>query len=597
MFEVLRQCFRFMTPRERTRYFALTSFRSLISILDLSGVLAIGYLATSMAMFVSQGSDSGRVISLGSLKLPAVNIHSLPAVVVLILCLFVFKSLLSLWLTRKTAVAIANVEARSAKAIATEILAGDQLSIDRLSRDEVIYLVQNGSPSAFNGLLNAVSTLVSEGFLFALLVASLLFVDVPVTLGMLAYFGLIGALIQYLVGGRMQRAGETLSSAALRANGIISDLVSVNRELKLTGRRAKFIEDIYQSRKQAALSLATQAYLAGTPRHVIESSLLLGIAGFGLVEALSGNLVSAATTLGVFLTGGFRIMASMLPLQTALIAIKGSTPNAKPALEILDGIGTHQDSSPVSTSLSQLPRIEISNLSFSYPNANAAALSDMNLTILPGQQIAVIGESGSGKSTLGELLAGILKPSQGSVLLDGVTAEEYVQSWPGRISIVPQAPGRIAGSILDNITLGQTPEEVDLRLVTEAVRLSHLEGVVNSLPDGLQTDLGKHNDALSGGQLQRLGLARALYTEPHVLILDEATSGLDANSEYEISLALKELRGKVTTILIAHRLHTVQDADVVLLLDAGAIEAMGTFEQLAKLSPRVTSAIEKSTIK
>jgi len=585
-----------MTAVEKLRYALLTAFRSFISILDLAGVLAIGYLATSIALFISQGSDSKRFVSLGSLHLPAANIHSLPSIVVLILSLFLLKAVLSLWLTRQTAIAIANVEARSARVMTEFILGSGNSNFKRMSRDEVIYLVQNGSPSAFNGLLNAVSTLVSEGFLFVLLVVSLLFVDLGVTIGMLIYFSVIGALIQYLVGGRMQRAGETLTRNAIQANVTIGDLFSVNRELRLAGRRRVYIDRIYAARKNAAISLATQAYLAGTPRHIVESSLLLGISGFGLMEALTGNLVSAATVLGVFLTGGFRIMASMLPLQTALISIKGSIPNARPALEVLSSIPPVERRASTSSDVYSPPRIRISSLEFSYIEGGDSVLKGLDLEIESGTQVAFIGESGSGKSTLGEIIAGILEPSNGSVTIDGAPASHYVASHPGAVSIVPQSPGRIAGTILDNITLGQEPDEVDIAGVQRALKLAHLEDVVKQLPAGLETDLGKHSDALSGGQLQRLGLARALYTGPRVLILDEATSGLDANSEHEIGLALNELRGSITTIVIAHRLNTIKKADRIYLFESGKISASGTFEDLARVAPKLQSAIKRSRV-
>jgi ATP-binding cassette subfamily C protein len=138
---------------------------------------------------------------------------------------------------------------------------------------------------------------------------------------------------------------------------------------------------------------------------------------------------------------------------------------------------------------------------------------------------------------------------------------------------MPQKPGLVSGTIEANIALGVAPQEIDCDRLNKAIDAAHLRRVLDALPDGLETDLGKRKDELSGGQLQRIGLARALYSRPGLLILDEATSALDAESENEIKRALEEIRGKVTVILIAHRLNTVQNSDVVFQIEGGTLSS------------------------
>ena len=154
----------------------------------------------------------------------------------------------------------------------------------------------------------------------------------------------------------------------------------------------------------------------------------------------------------------------------------------------------------------------------------------------------------------------------------------------------------VSGSIRENIAMGVAPDMVDQTKLMKAIEDAHLSEVIRSLPDGVDTDLGKRLDGLSGGQLQRIGLARALYTQPGLLIMDEATSALDAESENEINKALDEMRGKVTVLLIAHRLNTIQRSDVVFLVDSGRIMASGTFPELMKSSPDVQKLAELMTI-
>jgi ABC-type multidrug transport system fused ATPase/permease subunit len=181
----------------------------------------------------------------------------------------------------------------------------------------------------------------------------------------------------------------------------------------------------------------------------------------------------------------------------------------------------------------------------------------------------------------------LLEPSEGEVLIDSRPPRSTTLENPGRIGYVPQKPGIVAGTILENITLGVPESQVNVELLNQAVSDAHLSEVINQLPDGMNTDLGKRRDELSGGQLQRIGLARALYSQPGLLVMDEATSALDAESENEINKALDEMRGKVTVVLIAHRLNTVQRSDQVFLLSEGKIVASGEFTELLKNNPTV----------
>jgi ATP-binding cassette subfamily C protein len=214
-------------------------------------------------------------------------------------------------------------------------------------------------------------------------------------------------------------------------------------------------------------------------------------------------------------------------------------------------------------------------------------LNDIGREIEAGQQVALIGPSGSGKSTLADLVLGLLKPSSGAVLIDGQDPDDVIAQNPGRLGYVPQRPGMISGTVSENIALGTSADKVDQSRMDKAIDLAHLKKVLSGLPEGADTDLGKRKDELSGGQLQRVGLARALYSNPGLLVMDEATSALDAESENEINKALDEMRGKVTVVLIAHRLNTVQRSDVVFLVEDGRITASGTFPELLRSNKTV----------
>jgi ATP-binding cassette subfamily C protein len=605
MLKAVKASLAFMTSKERSKWYFLTGLRALLSILDLAGILAIGFVVTSTSIFLTSGSDPDRVIDFAGLQIPAVNAQTLPWVSSAVLLLFLAKALFSVMLTKKAAYFVATVEARSARTIAEIALGGDLGDARKRSREEMMYAIQGGSPSAFNVLLNAVNSLTTEAMLFILICIGFLFVDPWATLAAVLYFGLIAIVMQYFLGSLMAEAGQIAADGAVDANTAINDLISVFRELLVLGKRDKYINGIYKARAAAANSAANQYYLSGMPRYIIEAALLIGVALFVLAQALTGDIVESAATIGVFLSGGFRLTGALLPLQNALLAINSVLPSARTAHEILalsksteissrekipmgSGNGgllqTERQKSPIG--------IALCDVYFAYPDASHPALRNVSFEVKSGTQVALMGPSGAGKSTIADLLCGVLTPTSGTIIRTDSTAKSGALSGLGGVSYVPQRPGLVSGTILDNVALAESDEEVSREQALEALEHANLGDLIAELPDGLDTPLGKLQDGLSGGQLQRLGLARALYTKPGLLIMDEATSALDAESEAEIQKALDLMRGKVTVVLIAHRLNTIQHADQVMLVEDGQVKDSGTFKELIARNSSVERIVD-----
>ena len=587
-----------MTPKERSKWFFLTGTRALLSILDLVGILAIGFVVTSTAIFLTAGSDPDRVLEFAGIEIPAVTAQTLPAVSTAILVTFLLKALLSILITKSTAFFVATIEARAAKEIAQRVFGGDLAVARLMSREELTFAIQFGSPAAFNSLLNYTSTVIAEGTLFILICLGFVLVNPVVTLAAVAYFGVVALIIQYFVGTLMARAGAQAAEGTIEANGAVGDLISVFRELSVLGLRNKYFEKIFKSRVSAADSAATQTYLNSMPRYIIEAALLVGVAVFILSQALTGDIVSSAATLGVFLSGGFRLTAAMLPFQAAMLTIKGTIPAAATAHTILENYKlpgekpfTITGPEEVLSSKAEPIGVEFRNLNFRYAEAESFALTDISLTIEPGQQVAFIGASGAGKSTLADLMCGVLTPTGGEIRRFTLNKTELATG-ESSVSYVPQKPGLVSGSFTDNVALGEEPNDVDEARVVEVLERANLAEVVAKLDNGIHSKLGNYQDSLSGGQVQRLGLARALYSRPGLLVMDEATSALDAESESEIAKALEHMRGKVTVVLIAHRLNTVQHADKVFLIDSGKVEDSGTFQELVSRNPSVERLVQ-----
>ena len=225
-------------------------------------------------------------------------------------------------------------------------------------------------------------------------------------------------------------------------------------------------------------------------------------------------------------------------------------------------------------------KVELSHITFGY-NPNRPVLQDINLLIEPYQTVALVGRSGSGKSTFVKLLLRYFEPNQGQILIDGQDIRTLdVTNYRRRLAIVHQEVDVFNGTLLDNLTYGN--RQASFKQVEEACRIARVDEVIQQLPEGYYTVVGERGVRLSGGQRQRLGIARSLLVEPDVLIFDEATSSLDYESERSIQLAMRSILGTRTTIIIAHRLSTVREADKIVVLDQGRIVEVGSHAELLR---------------
>ena len=207
--------------------------------------------------------------------------------------------------------------------------------------------------------------------------------------------------------------------------------------------------------------------------------------------------------------------------------------------------------------------LELRNISFWYSAELGYVLRNVNLTIQKGQSVALIGASGAGKSTLADVLLGLLIPQEGGIYMDGIRITDIPEKWAETIGYVPQSVFLADISIKENVAFGESEESIDEDRVREALERAELKEFIDSLPEGMETFVGDRGVRLSGGQRQRIAIARALYHRPEILVLDEATSALDNDTEAAIMSAIDSLQGEVTMVIVAHRLTTVRNCDVI----------------------------------
>jgi ABC-type bacteriocin/lantibiotic exporter with double-glycine peptidase domain len=252
---------------------------------------------------------------------------------------------------------------------------------------------------------------------------------------------------------------------------------------------------------------------------------------------------------------------------------------AEPTIELIREhesiqILVEETTKPINSEVAFLPIVNLKNVTFSYSSSKSPVLDDINLTVSEGEMLALVGPSGSGKSTLIDLILGLLTPSSGQVSISYINPKKSISTWPGMIGYVPQNVNLLNASVSRNLSLGYKEGTFDQKTMRKSLELAKL----SEIP--LELKVGENGANLSGGQRQRLGIARALMFEPKLLILDEATSALDSETEHAISASLEQLRGKITLIVVAHRLSTVKSATKVAYLDNGKLLASGTFEEV-----------------
>jgi ABC-type bacteriocin/lantibiotic exporter with double-glycine peptidase domain len=229
--------------------------------------------------------------------------------------------------------------------------------------------------------------------------------------------------------------------------------------------------------------------------------------------------------------------------------------------------------------------IKITDVSLTYPENYLPSIHKVSAEIEESSIVAIVGPSGAGKTTLVDVLLGVIQPDHGDVKISGISPIDAISKWPGAISYVPQDVLIVEGTIRHNVALGFPSSSIENDRILSAIEDAALAEFVKSLPNGLDTQVGENGARLSGGQRQRLGIARALYTNPKLLVLDEATSALDGETELLVTDSIQKLKGRVTVVLIAHRLSTVRNADIVIYMQSGQLQALGTFDEVRKQIP------------
>lgn len=584
--------FRLLQRSDRAKVIAVTLLQILSGLLDLLGVAIIGVLGALTVIGFGTGQPGDRVTAvLRVLNLEGQTLQE-QAIVLGTAAAFVLtlRTIISVIFTRRTLFFLSRRGAFISEDLISRLLNQELLDIQKRNVQETLYSVTQGVNIITMGVLATTVTMISDASLLIIMSGGLLFIDPTIAISTFLIFSILGLAIYKLMNVRARNLGVRNSVLSVKSSQKISEVLEAYRENIVRDRRYYYSREIAKHRSEIANSLAEMQFMPHISKYVIEATVVLGgllICGlqFWLLDAKQ-----AVATLAVFLAAGTRIAPAVLRIQTGAIQIRMNLGAAKPTLDLIDElkhlspIGKSQDNLNTAHS-GFIPEVSMKEVHLSYPNKNDFALSNVSLSIAPGSVIAIVGSSGAGKTSLVDVLLGAILPSKGSVTISGETPANVIKQWPGAIAYVPQNVMVSEGTIRENIALGFPITEATDELVMSALAVAQLDQYVLNLPSGLDTYIQEKGTNLSGGQRQRIGIARAMFTKPKLLVLDEATSSLDGQTEAYISDAIRALKGDVTVITIAHRLSTVRDADAVIYLDRGVVAAVGSFDEVRKAVP------------
>lgn len=593
LFSQLRQILRMSGARPMPWIIGAVAASLVLALLDMLGVAAM----VPLTQLISGADPTTGVLGVIS-DITGVDTAAelIPLVAGAIALLFIVKSIASIgfrwWLLGRTS----RVEAL----VATELMRRYLLSpysMHRSRKLSEVYRNINDSSNQAASVLMAALTLLTDGMLLAAIVVVLALTAPLVTLVTVALFAIFVFGLQRSLRDLQSRIGEEHAAASLEAWGFLLPGLDGFRESRLTSSARTFIAGFERAKLRTAHAGRQLALVTEAPRYALEIGFVIAIAGISLLLFATGTPGQAFTVLAVFAAASLRAIPTLNRVASNLGIVRAGSVGLRIVSTVADELdegGQHVEEPREGARYEG--EIAVRNVSYHYPDSDQLVLDQISLVIARNQTTAFVGTSGAGKSTLLDLVLGLLEPTSGYVECGGRPILNDRARWYSQLGVVPQEVFLLNDTLASNIAFGVPAEDVNVEIISEVVEMAQLAEFVQGLPDGLHTMIGERGVRLSGGQRQRIGLARALYRRPSVLVLDEATSALDNVTEREITETLGSLRGSITILVVAHRLSTVRDADLLVFLKDGRIAGQGSFEQVQETDADFARLVELGDI-
>ena len=589
------QILKLINKSDRIKLFAVSLIQIFLAFFDLIGVAFFGLIGSVTVAAISSTKVAGRtesVINFIGLQ----NYSSQKQVAILGLLaaiLMVVKTFSSLYFNKKIIFFLSRRSALMSANLTSNLFKKSFTEIKHQGSQNLIYSLTSGVDRITVGVLATSVALIADFALLLVLLGGLLFVNPIMTVILLFSLSLIATVLYMSIKNKNKKLGILQAKFTVNSSNRIFEAVGNYRELLLRGKRQVFADGIGSARMSQSDASANANYLMNINKYILEASVLLITLLIAGIQFLLSNALRSVATLTLFFAAISRIAPAIFRIQQNLLTIKNALGGAKPTLDLINSLELSVNRTSNDKEIELAPtehpgfigEIKINDMSFKYPGTTNYAVQGVSTEFKVGKYIAVVGPSGAGKSTFVDLLLGLHHSTSGTVQISGLDAIDAIERWPGAIGYVPQEIQLVSGSIVENILLGFKDNSENRKLVVSALKKAELNEYLSGSEVISDLNIGDEGGKLSGGQRQRIGIARALLTNPKILVMDEATSALDAQTESNISKAISKIKDECLVIVVAHRLATVRNADLVIYMQDGQVKAEGSFEEVRKLVP------------
>jgi ATP-binding cassette, subfamily B, bacterial PglK len=551
-------------------------------------VLGIGLIAPYISLLVDfENTLETLSFLIDFFGLPSSRINLLVIIGVLLVAIFAFKIFIGYFVNSKIINFVQDKRVDLSQKLMSKYQALPYVEYMSRNSSEYIYRIQALTYSYSNEVLAPLMKLLSDGVVALAILAFLAYYNIYALLLLVFLLFTIIGLYDLVTKKQAKENGILGNKYATSMVQHINEGIDGLKEIRILGKEEYFYEKLLRSAQNFSKTAKKAQLLAVLPKFLLEMVLIIFVVSIVIIGSVSNTEPSLLiSTLGVFGVAAIRLLPVANLVSSSIVSIRF----ARNGVSLLFGdcqkgdIDETRNPESIVYKTKSFEKLSLSDISYKYPGSNVFSLKGINLDIKAGEAIGIIGQSGSGKTTLIDLILGLLDPSTGCIRVNSeeLTNKCALNKWRNEIAYLPQQVFLTDSTLRNNVALGVNDDEIDEIKIHASLKQAALTKVVDLLPDGINTPMGERGVRLSGGQAQRVALARAFYHGREVLIMDESTSALDNATEKEIIQEIHNLKGKVTMIVIAHRLTTLQHCDRIYELQEGKLINSGTYEDVIK---------------